>query len=147
MKVMWSAMLLEGGKRHDAPLPQPCSVAGPFQEIPYLSRTSTPTPSFYVDTHVLAFRAPADELDERAIAARVSTPPGPLNSSVLADGGISEIKKRNRRIELGLPVKGEGPDLSPFYKIGRHVMFPKRETDEWLLARRVVKARATAAYA
>lgn len=53
---------------------------------------------------------------------------------------ISRIKERNRRIALGLPVMGSGPQLPPFYKFEKRVMFRRSEVDEWLLSRRVVKA-------
>ena len=74
-KVVWSATVLEGGRRHSTALPQPPGVAGPFQQIALPARTAqradSPVetgPSLYVDTQLLAFPIPEDELADRSSA-------------------------------------------------------------------------------
>ncbi|MBB6096511.1 hypothetical protein HNQ60_005433 [Povalibacter uvarum] len=88
-KVVWSTAILEGGQRRQSPLPLPPNVAGPYQDIPYPSRTSAPAPPFYVDTHVIAFPAPPDDGSENALTPRVHTRSGVLDRSLLADGSLA----------------------------------------------------------
>jgi hypothetical protein len=75
-KVVWSATLLEGGRRRTEPLPQPPSVAGPFQQVSYQARPDEPSPQLYADTQLLAFPVPQDELADRASALQMSSARG-----------------------------------------------------------------------
>src|SRR2546423_13911384 len=66
-KVVWSESRLEGGKPFHAVLPHPSQVSGPFQNIPIFDflamisgQAATAGPSFYADTAVIAYRAPAN---------------------------------------------------------------------------------------
>jgi len=99
-KVVWSATLLEGGRRRAEPLPQPPGVAGPFQQVSYQARPDEPSPQFYVDTQLLAFPAPQDELADRANAPQMSSARGVIAGDILRDGDLS------RSVEI--PVAADG---------------------------------------
>jgi hypothetical protein len=88
-KVVWSTTLIEGGRRYDRPLAQPPAVAGPFQDLRSDSRGPNAAPDFYVDTEVIAFRTPADEIASRSVVPQVTTTSGPLDARVLSDGSLT----------------------------------------------------------
>ena len=64
-KVVWSETRIEGGKPFPGALPHPPTVTGPLQNIPIfdflamISGQPTAPPTFYADTAVIAYRAPA----------------------------------------------------------------------------------------
>lgn len=99
-KVVWSTTLADGGHRIRDPLPLPPNVAGPFQNIALDSRTATPVPPYFVDTQLLAFRVPADELSERSATAHVTSPAGPLDVQLLRDGDLAKTAQ--------IPVQQDG---------------------------------------
>lgn len=89
-KVVWSASLIDGGRRYSQPLPQPPSVAGPFQQIAYPSRSAEPSPQLYVDTQVIAFPVPEDELADRSITPQMSTAAGGVDAAILSDRELTK---------------------------------------------------------
>jgi hypothetical protein len=105
-KVVWSTTLVEGGRRVVTDLPASPAVAGRFQDVEYPSRTSTPRPPFYVDTKELAFRAPHDEVAERAVAARIRSPSGDLaRASAACPFAVLETEVPNvSRDEAGMHI-------------------------------------------
>ena len=108
-KLVWSRTDVEGA--FHGRLPQPPSVAGPFQNI---ARTG---PSFYRDSRVVAYRMPvaeprAQKADSNAGAIAIAT----LNDSDLADG--VELKPPSPdgevwvRLDYGAPVTLQGLTLA-----------------------------------
>jgi hypothetical protein len=65
-KVVWSEIVLEGGRRFNAPLPRPPSVTGPYQAVaapPDMAaamsgKSAAPPPTYYGDSAVVAYRLP-----------------------------------------------------------------------------------------
>lgn len=55
-KLVWSRTLVEGGRRFDAILARPSSVAGPYQDISREPDHGYKAPDFYRDAAVIAFR-------------------------------------------------------------------------------------------
>jgi len=99
-KVVWSATLLDGGRRRKEPLPQPPNVAGPFQQIVFQARPDEPSPQLYADTQLLAFPVPQDELADRAAAPQMSSAQGVIAGDVLRDGDLSK--------SVEIPVAADG---------------------------------------
>ena len=93
-KVVWSETSIEGGKRFDGVLPLPPTVTGPFQNIPLFDflatisgQASTP-PTFYADTAVIAYRAPASDVPVSSLQPKITCSGGNLDLAVLTDGDL-----------------------------------------------------------
>jgi len=85
-KLVWSEMLLPGGKRFTGPLPLPPAVAGPYQDVPLamIQPGEADGPALYLDARLLAIPVSAPVPDAPAsIATGAGTPP-PAN--MLSDG-------------------------------------------------------------
>ncbi len=94
-KVVWSETTLEGGKPFSGSLPHPPTVSGPFQNIPIIDflaamsgQASAPTPTFYGDSAVIAYRAPESDLSVSLLRPKITSSSGSLDLSVLADGDL-----------------------------------------------------------
>ncbi len=86
-KLVWSETAIDGGKRFTGVLADPPSTTGPFQDLgmqPEIGAGAPKTdlPMLYRDTHVIAYRVTGEE----AGPARYSTPSGPVDGAILADG-------------------------------------------------------------
>ena len=75
-------------------------MAGPFQQIVFQARPDEPSPQLYVDTQLLAFPVPRDELADRAIAPKISSAQGTIASDILSDGDLSK--------SVEIPVASDG---------------------------------------
>ena len=63
-KLVWSELVVDGGKKLTAPLPHPPGVTGPFQSIPFAAvpfAIEYKHSDYYADAAVIAYRAPATE--------------------------------------------------------------------------------------
>jgi hypothetical protein len=68
-KLVWSETNVKGGGRYHGPLAAPPAIAGPFQDVRYVSRTeawrriraAAPPAPFYVDAAIIAYRAPTQD--------------------------------------------------------------------------------------
>ena len=75
-KLVWSETRVEGGTPFAGTLPKPPSATGPFQNIPIVGRpgadgaTPAPSPEFYADAAVVAYRAPAGDVPLAELAER-----------------------------------------------------------------------------
>jgi len=95
-KVVWSETSIEGGKPFAGALPHPPTVTGPFQNIPLFDflaaisgRASTP-PTFYADTAVIAYRAPASDVPVSSLQPKITSSGGNLDLAVLTDGDLAK---------------------------------------------------------
>jgi hypothetical protein len=94
-KLVWSERIVEGGGPISGALPEPPSVAGPFQDIPAgrggFGGGSSPAPvALYRDARVIAYRIPVAERDEPATITASS----PIDAQLLHDGD------RVKRVDL-----------------------------------------------
>jgi hypothetical protein len=94
-KVVWSETAVEGGKPFSSVLAHPPSVSGPMQNVPiydFLAAMSGQTPvppaTFYADTAVIAYRAPASDVPVSSLQPKITSSSGNLDLSVLADGDL-----------------------------------------------------------
>jgi hypothetical protein len=94
-KVVWSEIRVEGGKPLSGPLPHPPTVSGPMQNLPlfdFLAMISgqppTAGPTFYADTVVIAYRAPASDVPVAALQPKITSSGGKLDLNVLTDGDL-----------------------------------------------------------
>ena len=94
-KVVWSETRVEGGKPFSGVMPHPPTVTGPIQNVPifdFLAMISgqapAPPPTFYADTAVIAYRAPASDVPVSSLQPRVTSSSGNLDLGVLTDGDL-----------------------------------------------------------
>jgi hypothetical protein len=86
-KYVWSETVVEDGKPFAGKLKQPPTVTGPFQNI-----AKTPGehgPEFYADSAVVAFRLPADALDDTARPV-ITSSSGKIDGALLDDGDLAK---------------------------------------------------------
>jgi hypothetical protein len=108
-KLVWSRTEIEGAF-HDR-LPQPPSVAGPFQTI---ARSG---PSFYRDSLVVAYHMPVVETHPRAVDSNGGAiTVGRLDDGDLADGALLKPPSPGdevwARLDYGVPVTVQGVTLA-----------------------------------
>ena len=88
-KVVWTETRIVGGAPFGGKLPAPPNVTGAFLDAAFVDALADPTakhavPTFYADTHVIAYREPADGAP--LPTPRVSTAKGPIDAmSVMSD--------------------------------------------------------------
>lgn len=107
-KLVWSETWVEGEVPFAGKLPQPPSIAGPFQNVPAVRGHSyaapvpgEPVPNLYRDVAVVAYRLPAGEISMVQLHPAVTSSAGPVNSSLLWDGDFT------RAIHLPHPGHGQ----------------------------------------
>jgi hypothetical protein len=96
-KVVWSEIRVEGGQPFSGTLPHPPTVSGPIQNIPIVDflavmsgQPPAPAPTFYADTAVIAYRAPASDVPVSSLQPRITSSGGNLDLAVLADGDLTK---------------------------------------------------------
>ena len=102
-KLVWSELVVDGGRKLDKPLPAPPSVTGPFQNLPgggsAMSAVKGVSPTYYRDAAVVAFRTPQAEVAPAA-PVKISAS-SPLDAAALSDGDIT------RQLDLPFAPGGE----------------------------------------
>jgi len=95
-KLVWSATLIDGGKRFTAKLAAPPDVTGPFQTLPLGDPMSALSdghhrapPVYYADVVVIAYPV-ADAVDPPPPKVRLSTGE-PLDGGKLRDGDLETV--------------------------------------------------------
>ena len=90
-KFVWSETAVKGGQPFSGTLPKPPSVSGPYQDIPIFDfiammtgQQPKPTPEYYADTAVIAYRVP--ESDATDLHPKVTSSGGSIDAAVLSDG-------------------------------------------------------------
>src|ERR1035441_4312753 len=85
-KLVWSETRMEGGRPFTGTLPKPPSTTGLFQNIP---RPGQPTmyhgapAEYYADSHVVAFRAPENEIALGELEPKVTSSGGHFEFAAL----------------------------------------------------------------
>src|ERR1700722_1721562 len=105
-KYVWRETRVQGGKPFTGALAKPPANTGAFQDMAVLDLVpapdgSAPIPQFYADTVVVAYRAPASDLDAEALHARITVSGGNPDLAMLSDGVLQKATK------LPIPAVGE----------------------------------------
>jgi hypothetical protein len=88
-KMAWSETRIRGPRQYVGRLPVPPAVNGPFQSIAQHQRKSLdPTPDFYVDAKVVAYRVPDADAAYVALHPHVTSSAGPIDGETLMDGDL-----------------------------------------------------------
>ena len=93
-KFVWSETTVQGGQPFSGTLPKPPSVSGPYQDIPIFDflavmsgQKPAPTPEYYADTAVIAYRAPESDAGDSSLHPKVTSSSGrTIDPAVLSDG-------------------------------------------------------------
>jgi hypothetical protein len=83
-KYVWSETPVEGGKRFNGTLAHPPSNTGPFQNLA-IRNTEFAEPQFYADSSVVAYRIPADQMQQ----PKITWSGGTIDATLLADGDLT----------------------------------------------------------
>lgn len=95
-KFVWSETRVTGGKSFKGILPKPPSVTGAFQNLPLRSAFSLsgtaeePSPEFYADVAVVAFRLPENDVSLASLNPEVTSSGGKFTLDMLTDGDLSK---------------------------------------------------------
>ena len=92
-KLVWSETRLEGGRPFKGVLPKPPSTTGPFQNFPREgseSGKSTPPPTYYGDSAVIAYRQPDGDFSMAELQPKVSSSGGSFSLAPLIDGDLAK---------------------------------------------------------
>ncbi len=91
-KYVWSQIQVEGGKTFSGKLPEPPSVAGPFQNIGitpgFMSHGPDDTPSYYADAAVIAYQLPESYQSLQTLKPKVTSSGGKFTLAELIDGDL-----------------------------------------------------------
>src|SRR5438128_3304739 len=94
-KFVWSEVRIEGGKPFSGKLPSPPNVTGPIQNVPMVDflaalsgQTPVPSPTFYADTAVIAYRAPETDIPISTLQPKITSSGGNLDLPLLTDGDL-----------------------------------------------------------
>jgi hypothetical protein len=95
-KLVWSDVVVAGGKPFAGKLAAPPSVPGPFQNVPIhrsgfagVAAVTVDIRNLYRDVAVLAYRLPDADISMSEVAPSVSTQRGIIGGSVLWDGDLA----------------------------------------------------------
>jgi hypothetical protein len=84
-KYVWSETVVEGGKPFTGVLTHPPTNNGPFQNLPAAS-SAFAQPQFYADSSVVAYRAPAREMQQ----PKITSSGGTIDTALLSDGDLTK---------------------------------------------------------
>jgi alpha-L-rhamnosidase/F5/8 type C domain len=94
-KVVWSETRVEGGNPFSGMLPHPPTVTGPMQNIPIFDflamiggQAPAAPPTFYADTAVIAYRAPASDVPVSSLQSKMTSSSGSPDPALLTDGDL-----------------------------------------------------------
>ncbi len=93
-KYVWSEIRVEGGQVFSGILPEPPSTTGAFQNIEMtrgfmgMGESSGPTPEYYADAAVIAFRVPDNDLTVAELQPVITSSGGEFNLVDLTDGDL-----------------------------------------------------------
>jgi len=93
-KYVWSETRIKGGQHYSGKLPQPPTVTGAFQNVPFrdplgIAQGAAPSHSFYEDTAVIAYRVPASDRSMRELNPKITSSGGQFEISALTDGDLA----------------------------------------------------------
>jgi hypothetical protein len=92
-RLVWSETDIAGPLQFTGKLPQPPSNEGPVRDLSIgvarRSPNAPPTPTYYGDSVVLAYRTPSDNTVVAALKPKVTTNAGPIDSAALLDDNLN----------------------------------------------------------
>jgi hypothetical protein len=92
-KIVWSERRLKGGQPFSGTLPKPPTITGTFQDIPYQpdlgAPLTGPTPQYYQDIAVLAYRLPAADVWLPELTPKLTSSGGTFTLEKLTDGDLA----------------------------------------------------------
>jgi hypothetical protein len=97
-KFVWSETYVNGGAPFRGMLSQPPDVVGPYQSLPLagfqsgLVDASIKNAKFYVDSAVVAFRAPEGDMSPAEQRATITASAGRIDAAALPDGTLSHVQ-------------------------------------------------------
>jgi hypothetical protein len=91
-KLVWSETRVEGGRPFSGKLPRHPSGTGPFQDLPQreYSFKPDPSPQYYADSAVVAYRIPEGESPQTDLRPKVTSSGGNIEASLLSDGNLAK---------------------------------------------------------
>ena len=96
-KLVWSEISVEGGKLFSGKLPEPPHTTGPFLNLKYevdtlgVGKKNEPTPEFYDDVAVIAYRIPESKyLTTSELHPKLTSSDGNINLNMLIDGDFTK---------------------------------------------------------
>ncbi len=94
-KYVWSETFVEGGKPFTGKLEHPPTITGPFQALGThdpnpLPKGSKPTPKYYADSVVIAYRRPATDPTLESLHPTVTASTGTVDLGRLKHGTLQE---------------------------------------------------------
>ena len=93
-KYVWSETRVEGGKPFSGKLPQPPTVAGPFQNINkqsgFMGEETVDVPEFYRDAVVVACKLPENDQSLTSLNPKVTSSGGNFTLEQLTDGDVAK---------------------------------------------------------
>ncbi|HET7102932.1 MAG TPA: glycosyl hydrolase [Terracidiphilus sp.] len=106
-KYVWSTTYVEGGQPFTGQLVHPPTVTGAFQSVGIRDALAgpegkKPTPQYYADSVVVAYRRPADDVSVESLHPTITSSGGTLNAAMLTDGDLSKT--------TGVPLPEPGHD-------------------------------------
>jgi len=99
-KLVWSETDIAGSTKFNGKLAQPPSNEGPVRDSTAGSRPDAP--HFYVDSVVIAYRTPPDEVPMASLHPKVRTNNGPIDGAALLDDSLTTF------VTIAAPKEG-GP--------------------------------------
>lgn len=90
-KLVWSKVIIDGGKTFTGSLPKPPTTTGEFQNIMDQDRkdSSLPLPEYYADAAVVACKIPSNDLSLSDLKPKVTSSAGEFELSTLIDGDLA----------------------------------------------------------
>jgi hypothetical protein len=103
-KYVWSASPIAGGQRFIGKLAHPPSVTGAFQNLPVNDVMENPvgakpTPEYYSDSVVIAYRKPTGDIALQSLHPRMSSSTATTDFALLTDGDL------NKAMTLTIPTE------------------------------------------
>ncbi|MBL8205577.1 MAG: glycoside hydrolase [Blastocatellia bacterium] len=94
-KYVWSETRIKGGQQFAGKLLQPPDVTGAFQNVPFrdplgVAQGGHSSHSFYEDTVVIAYRAPASDIGLRELNPKITASGGQFDLHSLTDGDLAK---------------------------------------------------------
>ena len=91
-KLVWSETRVQGGTPFRGTLTAPPTSTGPFQNAPpaasFTDPTAKPAADYYVDSAVIAYRAPVGDVAVTSLNPKITSSAGQIDPVVLTDGDL-----------------------------------------------------------
>lgn len=90
-KFVWSEIRVNGGQPFTGTVPKPFTATGTFQNIEInRAEGAAPTPEFYADAAVVAYRVPDNDVSVEELHPKVTSSAGTFSLTSLIDGDLAK---------------------------------------------------------